>query len=55
MGGDRVGGDNKARRGGSEIDRSGMNDVEVDGSEFEVDEVGKKAISPKIRLNPKRR
>ena len=35
---DRVGGDNKAGRGGSEMD-----DVEVNSSEVEVDEVGKKA------------
>ena len=38
--GDRVGGDIRARRDG--IDRSGMDDVEVDGVEVEVDEVGKK-------------
>ena len=37
-GGDRVGGDSRARRGGSEMDN-----VEVDGVEVEVDEVGKKA------------
>ena len=37
-GGDGVGGGSRAGRGGSEMD-----DVEVDGSEVEVDEVGKKA------------
>ena len=42
-GGVGVGGDSKARRGGSEIDRSGMDDVEVDGDEVEVDEFEKKA------------
>ena len=35
-----VGGDSRAGRDG--IDRSGMDDVEVDGGEVEVDEVGKK-------------
>ena len=35
---DGIGGDSKAGRGGSKID-----DVEIDGSEVEVDEVGKKA------------
>ena len=39
-GGDGVGGDSRARRDG--IDGSGMDDVEVDGGEVEVDEVGKK-------------
>ena len=37
-----VGGDSRAGRGWSKIDKSGMNDVEVDGGEVEVDEVGKK-------------
>ena len=37
-----VGGNSRARHAKSEIDRSGMDDVEVDGSEVEVDEVGKK-------------
>ena len=37
-GGDEVSGDSRARRSGSKMD-----DVEVDGSEVEVDEVGKKA------------
>ena len=37
-GGVGVGGDSKAGRGGSEMD-----DVEIDGGEVEVDEVGKKA------------
>ena len=36
-----VGGDSRAGRDG--IDGSGMDDVEVDGGEVEVDEVGKKA------------
>ena len=40
-GGDGVGGDSRAGRDGS--DGNGMDDVEVDGSEVEVDEVGKKA------------
>ena len=35
-----VGGDSRAGRDG--IDGSGMDDVEVDGGEVEVDEVGKK-------------
>ena len=39
-GGDGVGGDNRAGRDG--IDGNGMDDVEVDGGEVEVDEVGKK-------------
>ena len=37
-GGDGIGGGSRAGRGGSEMD-----DVEVDGNEVEVDEVGKKA------------
>ena len=37
-----VGGNSKAGRGQSKIDGSEMNNVEVDGSEVEVDEVGKK-------------
>ena len=41
-GGVGVGGDSKAGRGRSEIGRSGLNKVEVDGGEVEVDEVGKK-------------
>ena len=41
--GDGVYGNIRARRGGSEIDGSGIDDVEVDGGEVEVDEVGKKA------------
>ena len=36
----RVGGDSRAGRDG--IDGSGMDDVEVDGNEVEVDEIGKK-------------
>ena len=49
--GNRVGGGSRARRGGSKMD-----DVEVDGGEVEVDEVGKIEIclSPKIGLSPKR-
>ena len=39
-GGDGVGGDSRARRDG--IDGNEMDDVEVDGGEVEVDEVGKK-------------
>ena len=42
-GGDGIGGDKKAERGESEIDRTGMDDVEVDSGEIEVDEVGKKS------------
>ena len=41
-GGDGVGGDSKARCSRNEIDGSGMDDIEVDGNEVEVDEVGKK-------------
>ena len=41
-GGVRVGGDSRARRCGSEIDRSGIDDVEINGGEIEVDEIGKK-------------
>ena len=41
-GGVWVGGDSRAGRGGSEINRSRMDDVEVDGGEVEVDKVGKK-------------
>ena len=37
-GGDRVGSGNRAGRGESEMD-----DIEVDGGEVEVDEIGKKA------------
>ena len=37
-----VDGDSRARYVRSEIDESGMNDVEVDGDKVEVDEVGKK-------------
>ena len=36
-----VGDDSKARRSHSKIDGSGIDDVEVDGSEVELDEVGK--------------
>ena len=38
--GDGLDDDSRARRNG--IDESGMNDVEVDGGEVEVDEIGKK-------------
>ena len=41
-GGVGVGGDSKARGSRSKIDESGMDDVEVNGGEVEVDEVGKK-------------
>ena len=41
-GGVRVDGDSKTGRGGSEIDGSRKDDVEVDGNEIEVDKVGKK-------------
>ena len=41
-GGDGVGGDNRARHGGSKIDGSAIKNIEVDGDEGEVDEVGKK-------------
>ena len=41
-GGIRASGNSRARRGGSEIDRSGMDNIEVDGGEVEVDKVGKK-------------
>ena len=54
-GGDGVGGDSRARRDG--IDGSGMDDVEVDGGEVEVDEVGKKGrktSKSKSRLSPRR-
>ena len=37
-----VGGGSRARRGKIEIGGSGMNDVEVDSGEVEVDEVGEK-------------
>ena len=37
-----IGGDSRAGRGWSEIDRSGIDNIEVDGGEVEVDEVGKK-------------
>ena len=37
-----VGGDSRARRSGSEIDGSGKDDIEVNDSKVEVDEVGKK-------------
>ena len=37
-----VGGDSRAGRDRSEIDGSGMDNIEVNGSEVEVDEVGKK-------------
>ena len=37
-----VGSDSRAGRGGSEIDRSKMDDVEVDGDEVKVDKVEKK-------------
>ena len=39
----RVGGDSRAGHGGSEIDKSRMDDVEVDDDKVEVDEVEKKA------------
>ena len=39
-GGDELGGDSRARRDGN--DESGIDDVEVDSSEVEVDEIGKK-------------
>ena len=41
-GGDGVGGDIRAGRGRNKIDESGINNVEVDGSEVKVDEVRKK-------------
>ena len=41
-GGIGVGGDSRARHGGSKIDGNGMDNVEVDGGEVEVDEIGKK-------------
>ena len=37
-----VGGDSRAGHGGSEIDRSEIDDVEVESGEVVVDEVGKK-------------
>ena len=37
-----VGGDSRARRGRSEIDKNGIDNVKVDGGEVEVDEIGKK-------------
>ena len=37
-----VGVDGNSRAGRDEIDRSGIDDVEVDGGKIEVDEVGKK-------------
>ena len=37
-----VGVENRAGHSGNKIDRSGKDDVEVDSSEVEVDEVGKK-------------
>ena len=37
-----VDGNSRAGRGGNAIDVSGKDDVEVDGSEIEVNEVGKK-------------
>ena len=39
---DGIGGDSRAGRGASKIDRSGMDDIEVDGGEVEVDGVGQK-------------
>ena len=42
-GGDGVGSDSRVGRGGSEIDGSRIDDVEVDGGEVEVDKIGKKA------------
>ena len=41
-GGVGVGGDSRAGRGGNKIDRSGKDNIEVDGGEIEVDEVEKK-------------
>ena len=41
-GGGGVGGDSRAECSGSEIDGSGMDEIEVDGGEIKVDEVGKK-------------
>ena len=41
-GGDEVGSNSRAGRRGSEIDGSGMDNVEVDGGEVEVDEIEKK-------------
>ena len=41
-GGVGVGGNNKAGRGGSEIDKSRIDNIEIDGGEVKVDEVGKK-------------
>ena len=52
-GGDGLGGDSRAGRGGNEMDN-----VEVDGGEVEVDEVGKKARKTSKSKNlssPKRR
>ena len=45
--GDRVGGDSRAKRGRSEIDRIGIDDVEVNGGEVEIDEIGKVQQSSK--------
>ena len=41
-GGVGIGGDSRAGCGESEIDRSGMDDVDIDDKEVEVDKVGKK-------------
>ena len=41
-GGVRVGGNSRVERGRSEIGESWIDDIEVDGGEVEVDEVGKK-------------
>ena len=41
-GGDGVDDDSRAGRGGSKINGSGMDNIEIDGSEVEVDEVRKK-------------
>ena len=40
-GGVGVGSDNKAKCSGNKINRNGINDIEVDGSEVKFDEVGK--------------
>ena len=40
-GGGGVGSDSKDRHGGSEIDGSGKDDIEIDSGEVQVDEIGK--------------
>ena len=46
-----VGDDSRARRDKSEFDRSGMDNVEVDGGKVEDDEVGKKGRKTSINLS----